>query len=79
MEKRYGNLSWINYTAHKQFFISKWEEYEHERETPDWFGDINFHRSHQSNLLRKDKNWYSQFGWDVPDDLEYLWPNPSTF
>lgn len=41
---------------------------------PGWAGDPDFHRSHQSNLLRKDPEWYGQFGWDVPDDLPYVWP-----
>ena len=30
--------------------------------------------SHRSNLLRKDPVWYSQFGWNVPNDLPYVWP-----
>ena len=40
---------------------------------PPWIGDPSFHRSHQSNLVRKDPNHYgSQFA--VPDNLEYVWP-----
>lgn len=41
---------------------------------PPWFGDEQFHLSHQSNLLRKDAAWYSQWGWSVRNDLEYVWP-----
>jgi hypothetical protein len=41
---------------------------------PSWFGDEAFHASHRSNLLRKDPEWYGQFGWTDPDDLEYVWP-----
>jgi Pyrimidine dimer DNA glycosylase len=41
---------------------------------PWWFGDPDFHRSHQSNLVRKDPAHYRQFYPDVPDDLPYLWP-----
>lgn len=41
---------------------------------PNWFDDEEFHRSHQSNLLRKDPEWYGQFGWNVPNDLPYVWP-----
>ncbi len=41
---------------------------------PDWFGDEEFHASHRSNLLRKDEEWYGQFGWSEPDDLPYKWP-----
>lgn len=41
---------------------------------PAWLGDEDFHRSHKSNLLRKDPVWYGRFGWDVPHDLPYIWP-----
>ena len=41
---------------------------------PHWLGNKKFHQSHKSNLLRKDPIYYSQFKWDVPDDLEYIWP-----
>ena len=40
---------------------------------PYWLGDEDFHLSHKSNLLRKQRDWYSKF-WDVPDDLPYVWP-----
>ena len=43
-------------------------------EYPTFVGDVEFHNSHRSNLLRKDPEYYSQFGWDVPDDLPYIWP-----
>lgn len=39
---------------------------------PFWFGDERVHRSHRSNLLRKDFNYYSQY-FDEPADLEYYW------
>lgn len=42
-------------------------------EMPYWFGREEFHRSHQSNLLRKDPVYYSQFFGGVPNDLEYVW------
>ena len=41
---------------------------------PKWLGNKKFHASHRSNLLRKDREWYSQFGWTEPDDLPYIWP-----
>lgn len=41
---------------------------------PWWLGLPEFHASHRSNLLRKDEKWYSQFGWEEPNDLEYVWP-----
>lgn len=41
---------------------------------PPWIGDNAFHASHRSNLLRKDRYYYSVFGWTEPDDLPYIWP-----
>jgi hypothetical protein len=55
---------------------------------PPWFGDEAFHRSHQSNLLRKartmtddameilqmSRDYYDPHFPGVPDDLPYVWP-----
>jgi len=41
---------------------------------PWWLGNHNLHQSHQSNLLRKNFEHYSQFGWSVRNDIEYWWP-----
>jgi hypothetical protein len=41
---------------------------------PPWVGDEQFHRSHQSSLLRKDPAHYGPLFPGVPDDLEYVWP-----
>jgi len=41
---------------------------------PPWFGDPDFHASHRSNLLRKDFEYYTRFGWTEPPDLPYAWP-----
>ena len=41
---------------------------------PWWLGDPRLHESHRSNLLRKNAAHYSQFGWDIADDLPYFWP-----
>lgn len=38
---------------------------------PPWLGDVEFHRSHQSNLLNKAPSYYT---FDVPDNLPYVWP-----
>jgi hypothetical protein len=44
-------------------------------ELPNWLGRAEFHRSHQSSLLRKDPAHYRPiFGNEVPDDLPYVWP-----
>lgn len=41
---------------------------------PPWMGDMFFHRSHQSNLLRKDEDYYRPWFPEVPNNLEYVWP-----
>ena len=41
---------------------------------PPWFRDDTLHASHRSNLLRKDRDYYSRFGWNEPADLPYYWP-----
>ena len=43
---------------------------------PRWWGDPQFHLSHQSNLVRKNPDHYRKFFPDVPDDLPYVWPEP---
>jgi len=36
---------------------------------PDWFGIDAIHASHRGRLLKKDPEWYGQFGWrDSPVD-----------
>lgn len=42
---------------------------------PSWIGNEEFHKSHQSNLLRKNFTYYSKFNWSVPDNLPYFWPS----
>jgi hypothetical protein len=41
---------------------------------PEWLGRPDFHRSHQSNLIRKDPEYYGPVFDGVPSDLEYVWP-----
>jgi Pyrimidine dimer DNA glycosylase len=48
-----------------------------ELDLPWWVGDEDFHRSHRSNLVRKDAAFYRPLFDDVPDDLPYIWPKPS--
>ncbi|MGC4950600.1 MSMEG_6728 family protein [Streptomyces sp. DT224] len=45
-----------------------------EGELPPWLGNPDFHRSHQSALLRKDPEHYRGRFPGVPDDLPYVWP-----
>lgn len=57
----------------KPYFLALAEEYP-DIDLPFWFGDEAFHRSHQSNLVRKNPDYYRRFYPDVPDDLDYVWP-----
>lgn len=43
-------------------------------ENPPWLGDEALHRSHRSNLVRKDSKHYGRMWPDVPADLPYVWP-----
>lgn len=40
---------------------------------PKWLGNRKFHSAMRSNLLRKDKKYYSKFGWKEKDNLPYYW------
>lgn len=42
---------------------------------PTWLGDDAVHRSHRSNLVRKDPVFYGPRFPDVPSDLPYVWPS----
>jgi hypothetical protein len=41
---------------------------------PPWLGDDKIHSSHRANLLRKDFNFYSKFGWTESPETPYYWP-----
>jgi hypothetical protein len=66
---------------HKPETVGRWRHFFTEYQAtlndtgnPEWVGMPEFHAAHRSNLLRKDPDWYSQFGWTEPHDLEYVWP-----
>lgn len=66
-----------NDTLLPQFKDAWWQLAWHSDRTlasPDWLGCEALHASHRSNLLRKDRQHYGQFGWSEPDDLPYVWP-----
>lgn len=46
---------------------------------PSWLGWEALHRSHRSQLVRKDPAFYRARFPDVPDDLPYAWPPPVPF
>jgi hypothetical protein len=41
---------------------------------PEWLEDPAVAASHRSKIIRKDYIHYSQFGWEEPDDIPYVWP-----
>jgi hypothetical protein len=41
---------------------------------PPWMGRPDIHVSHQSNLVRKDPEFYGPIFAGVSADLEYVWP-----
>ncbi|MPQ99380.1 hypothetical protein GB931_15930 [Modestobacter sp. I12A-02628] len=41
---------------------------------PSWLGDEALHRSHRSNLLAKEPDFYRPLFGAEPDDLPYVWP-----
>ena len=45
---------------------------------PPWLGDERLHISHQSNLIRKDPDYYSPLFEGVSADVPYYWPDPRT-
>lgn len=45
---------------------------------PRWLGDPDFHKSHQSNLIRKLPEFYGPLFSGVPDNLPYIWPVPES-
>ena len=40
---------------------------------PPWLGDERVHASDRSNLLRKDKDFYSKYNWSESNDMPYYW------
>lgn len=72
-------LEWKN-RGYKDTMQDRIAEYfyrfDHDRpeRMPPWLGDRAFHRSHQSNLIRKMPEHYGPLFPGVPDDLPYIWP-----
>lgn len=41
---------------------------------PGWIGNAGYHASHQSNLVRKNPEFYSNLFPNVTENLKYVWP-----
>lgn len=46
----------------------------HLYDEPFWLGDERMHSSHRANLLRKDIDFYSKYGWKENPEQDYWWP-----
>ena len=57
--------------------VPDWDVLHDRGEVPPWVGDEALHLSHRSSLVRKDPELYRPRFGDVPDDLPYVWPDPS--
>lgn len=81
-------LMWMDYpdslTRYHNAMISEWISRgyrntlpylssETPHEAPFWLNDSRVHLPHQSNLLRKDFNYYKRFGWTTRPNLPYYW------
>ncbi len=40
---------------------------------PEWFGNERFHSSHRANLLKKEPDFYSKYGWSENPSDPYVW------
>lgn len=41
---------------------------------PPWIGNLKFHETHQSNLVRKKPEYYIEYFGSINPNLEYIWP-----
>lgn len=71
MYGRAMTLEWIA-RGYNDTMLNRFE-FHGEFELPYWFGREDFHISHQSNLIRKDPEFYLKFFDGVPSDMEYVW------
>lgn len=81
MWKGYENSLKLYYNCAVREWVSrgynntmKLEEVQTPVHHPVWLGNVQFHRSHRSNLLRKDYKYYSK-KFVAPEGMEYVWPS----
>lgn len=62
----------------REFTPEAWDRYPDDgvADPPPWLGDPALHRSHRSNLLRKDERFYRAVFPADPPGLDYVWPVP---
>tara|TARA_R100000458_G_C8248273_1_gene225707 strand:- start:604 stop:1008 length:405 start_codon:yes stop_codon:yes gene_type:complete len=72
----YHNLcidEWIARGYKNTMSYIPFDQFGYEMDMPHWLGNEQLHASHRSNLLRKDYAFYSQYGWQEPTDMPYIW------
>ena len=62
----------LNYINSLTFFM-KFYDLGNRMTKPHWIGKEEFHSSHRANLLRKDYEYYSKFGWKEDLGNPYVW------
>lgn len=66
---------WVNVRGYRDTCAARIAEFARgPARLPEWIGDTDFHRSHASNLIRKDADFYGPRFPGVPSDLPYIWP-----
>ena len=71
--KLYFNLcvqEWVNRGYNNNMLL---EDIPDTIKYPNWLGNDLFHSSHRANLLRKDSEFYSDWGWNEDSDNPYAW------
>ena len=76
--KHYFNLCVDEWKNRGYKNTMKYEEIDGEIIYPSWIGNKDFHLSHQSNLLRKDYDFYISHFEGVPSNLPYIWPTATS-
>lgn len=71
--KLYYNLCLCEWISRGYNNTMKFETIGKKVEMPKWFGNRAFHRSHKSNLLRKDKKYYKKYFGKMSSKLPYVW------
>ena len=52
------------------------DDLRHESLLPGWLGDERLHRSHRSQLIAKEPEFYRPLFSGTPEGLDYFWPQP---
>lgn len=71
----YGRVICLEWKGrgYKDSLLPNFEQYANSDNLPYWLGDERLHVSHQSNLIRKDFEYYAPKFPNVPNNLPYYW------